>query len=103
MPDPMRVLLIAGLLAGLAGPARSQALCSMPLPPTCADYAPTYEDGPTTERCRQELDQFGQDMKDYLSCLEKEVEQTMARADALREYFECRAAGREDCQPPHRR
>ena len=69
---------------------------SEPIAPTCVEINLTYQDEGAIRRCEEDVRQFGEQVDDYLACIEQRIDELGDMRDALVERFACRAEGRTD-------
>lgn len=97
----MRNLLIAAAaVAALTGGAAAQdsrVICSEPVKPTCVSSEITFQDQQRIDRCKRDVERFEADIDGYIDCLQDKIARQDSRREAVREEFECRLEGREDC------
>ncbi len=85
------------LVSGAPTGAGAQTLCSAPIAPFCVQSDSTFSDEGTTERCRQDVEAFASQVDDYAACLEEKIAELRQEQDAMRQSFDCRAEGGQDC------
>lgn len=93
MRQPVLVVAIIGFLStGALAQTSGGIICSEPVNPTCVDSDLTYQDSERTKRCRADVEAFAGDVRAYMDCLAKKVEQQKARLEAITSEFKRRAA-----------
>lgn len=89
--------LVAALSIALAptlafAQSSDQIICSEPVRPTCVGSDLTYRDQQRMDRCRRDLENFAQQVRAYMDCLDRKTRQQKERLEAVRGEFEERAA-----------
>lgn len=85
----------AGLLLLAGGPLHAQELCSEPIPPHCIDTDAGLGEGLETPadvtRCRQDVADFADDLRDYETCLKQKLAKLHADLEAARKKLRTKA------------
>lgn len=99
----MRHLLIAAVSLAVLSPLNANAqtasrvMCSQPVKPTCVSSDLTYGDQQRIDRCQRDFQNYEDKVKSYLDCLDQKATAQREQLESLRQEFECRQAGGEDC------
>jgi hypothetical protein len=78
-----------------ASDASAQALCSEPISPACVELDLTYDDDSAIARCEDDLRRFGEDLDEYVACIDRRVQELEDLNEETLREFSCRRAG--DC------
>ena len=80
------------LFALVAMPAMTvgQTLCSGPLVPTCIEMDFTYDSDSSVLRCKQDLERYVEEAKEYLQCLDKLKQETRDNMENAQAAFKKR-------------
>lgn len=93
----LATLLAAGTLLAGQATAQNRTMCSQPVKPTCVESDITYENQQRIDRCRRDVENYGQSVEDYLACLEDKQRAQREQLEQLRETFRCNANDDVDC------
>ena len=87
------------MLVLLAFPGNAQLLfCNEPIRPFCVGEEYTYERDIDVKRCRQNVERYLEDAEEYGQCLRDKAEAADATAKQIKQHFECKSSGSDDCQ-----
>ena len=77
----MRGTLVAAVALLLAAPTLSEAYCSKPSAPYCAERYGRFDDEWDFSRCRREVESYKSDVESFVSCKRLEIEEARNEID----------------------
>lgn len=97
------LLVAAGLTALPTAEARSQAVCSEPVPPICATgtiSGTTISEDVAHQRCIADTERYREKLATYRDCVQKSLDRTDAALEAADRLVKCLKSGSGDCHLP---
>ena len=89
----MRGFAIMFGLIGLAVTGAASAYCSKPSAPYCASRYGAFDDEDEFRRCKREMEDYQNQMNDFLSCTRSEADRAVREYNDAVETFNRRARG----------
>jgi len=75
-------MMLAG--AALPGAASAQEFCSEPVAPYCADKDNEFDDMLQVNRCRDDLNDYEQELQEYESCITQQLDRLRGELKSAR-------------------
>ena len=95
LPALALALLVHGQAA--SGATRETISCSEPVTPFCVESDATFEDELSIRRCRSEVEDYIDGIKEYVGCLSQQQRETEAWGTSIQRQFDCKASGKAGC------
>jgi hypothetical protein len=102
IPAWRHALAAAAACVAAAMPAHGQVFCSEPIAPSCVEVESTGRDTLSVRRCKQDVEEFAQEVSDYRACLDQNARSLDQRVTTMRsriEQMETKAKEEEKLPP----
>jgi hypothetical protein len=92
--DTMKTILLAAVaLVLMQAPAKAYLFCSEPSAPYCATMYGSFNDGYDFEDCKRDVVSYGEDVEDYIQCLNDASQTAIDEYNDAIDSFNRRARG----------